>query len=217
MSFARAGQEAALTLIRFSASAEEIGLVLKADLSAGNFLDVLNDPSQSHIEIWTCESFYSWTQWSTIASGSFSTGDRFRVTVTSAGLVTAYRNSTAVGTADLSGWSHVSQSGKIGLELVSSTGTILDDFGGGTLAQGQIASPWLAGAAVQVLANGPWQALASAWKSISGPRADSVLAATATKTRTPTVTTTPTVTATITDTTTGNTPLAAMRSAPITA
>jgi len=75
----------------------------------------------------------TWTQYGSDISTTFASGDQFGAIARSTGSVEIYKNGTLLATVDASAWTHSTDGGYIGLWVTDASGTVLDDFGGGTL------------------------------------------------------------------------------------
>ena len=129
-------QEAYVTLSQINGSATEMNLLLKSQSNTtwgDGVLEVLYNPGSQVVQVWTWEWPQGWVQHGADISISFVDGDVFSARALSDGMVEIYRNSTLVGTRDVSSWSLYDQGGYIGLWFIGAQGTRLDDFGGGTL------------------------------------------------------------------------------------
>jgi len=129
-----ADQEAYVTLSTIQSLGGTISLGLKAqDSTQCNNLQVRYLPSSSKVQVFACSSGTA-TQQGADISVSFAAGDKFGARAKSNGTVEVYRNGTLVGSVTVSGsWPYLALGGKIGLGASNASGTIFDDFGGGSL------------------------------------------------------------------------------------
>ncbi len=129
-----ADQEAFATLSTIQASSGYISLGLKAqDTSQCNNLQVRYLPSSSKVQVYACSSGTATQQGSDIAV-TFAAGDKFGARAKSNGTVEVYKNSTLVGSVTVAGsWPYLALGGKIGLGASNASGSVFDDFGGGTI------------------------------------------------------------------------------------
>jgi len=127
-------QEVFVKLANMDNSAQEINLLLKAQSSSAydsGVLKIQYAPAQEVVRVWTFTNAQGWVQRGTDMPVSFDTGDRFGARATAGGLVQVFRNSTLVGSADITEWPLYTAGGYIGLWMINVDNTLLDDFGGG--------------------------------------------------------------------------------------
>ncbi|MBI1276754.1 MAG: DUF4082 domain-containing protein, partial [Anaerolineaceae bacterium] len=184
-----ADQEAFVTLSSINANANEINLYLKVQNNdyLNGVIEVWYQPQNNQIKVSTYSPSTTWVSYSPILPVTFAAGDLFRAVATSNGMVHVYRNTTLLGSVDISNWAFAGSTGKIALKMVNASGTTLDDFGGGNYGAGVISTA----------------------TSTPTPTNTPTATATNTATRTPTATATSTATNTPTITATstaGNTP-----------
>jgi hypothetical protein len=67
---------------------------------------------------------------------TFMVGDTSKACARADGIVEVYRNGKLLGTRDVTGWSHYDKGGYICLWFIGVEGTLLDNFGGGTISNG---------------------------------------------------------------------------------
>ncbi|MEZ4592548.1 MAG: hypothetical protein R3D55_15600 [Chloroflexota bacterium] len=129
-----ANQEAFVTLLSIDSSSTEIGLILKGQSGSGygaGLIDVLYDPGNQRVQVWTYTSFGGWTQHGSSISVTFANNDQFGATVSADGTVEIFKNGNSIGVRDVSSWPYATSNGYIGLFNLNAPGTILDNFGGG--------------------------------------------------------------------------------------
>ena|GEM_PF-1194677 len=129
-----ADQEASVTLSTIQASSGMLALGLKAqDNTQCNNLQVRYLPGSNKVQVFACSSGTSTQQGADISVG-FAAGDKFGARAKSNGTVEVYKNGTLVGSVTVAGsWPYLALGGKIGLGASNASGTIFDDFGGGSL------------------------------------------------------------------------------------
>jgi hypothetical protein len=64
---------------------------------------------------------------------TFAAGDRFGAQALANGQVRVYKNSTLIGTRDVTGWTYAANGGYVGVWMLGANTSVLDDFGGGTM------------------------------------------------------------------------------------
>lgn len=136
-------QEVFVKLANMDNSAQEVGLLLKAQSSSAydnGVLKIQYDPAQNVVRVWTFTNAQGWVQRGTDMPISFSTGDRFGARATAGGLVQVFRNSTLVGSADVTEWPFYTAGGYIGLWMINVDSTLLDDLGGGNSSASGVSS-----------------------------------------------------------------------------
>ena len=132
-----ADQEVFITLTTIDEGAQEIDLLLKAQSSSewdDGVLEVWYDVSNDRVQVWTFTSAQDWVQHGSDIAVSFSDGDRFGARATAEGVVEVYQNDTLLATRDVSSWPYANSGGYIGLWFIGAEDMVLDDFGGGTMA-----------------------------------------------------------------------------------
>lgn len=132
-----ADQEVFITLTTIDEGAQEIDLLLKAQSSSewdDGVLEVWYDVSNDRVQVWTFTTAQDWVQHGSDISASFSDGDRFGARATAEGIVEIYKNDTLLATRDVSSWTYANSGGYIGLWFVGAEDMVLDDFGGGSMA-----------------------------------------------------------------------------------
>lgn len=127
-------QEAYVTLTSINDNANEIDLLLKGQgTSQCDVLEVLYNPQNEIVQVWTCHNYGNWIQHGTDLSVSFQEGDLFGARARADGTVEIYQNDTLVGSVTVSSsWPYRGDGGRIGIWTINAQGTIMDDFGGGT-------------------------------------------------------------------------------------
>lgn len=129
-----ANQEAFVTLLSIDSGSTEIGLILKGQSGSGygaGLIDVLYDPGNQRVQVWTYTSFGGWTQHGSSIPVTFANNDQFGATVSANGTVEIFKNGSSIGVRDVSSWPYATSNGYIGLFNLNAPGTILDNFGGG--------------------------------------------------------------------------------------
>ena len=130
-----ANQEAYITLSTIDQNAEEINLILKAQSQTqwqSGSLVIWYDPVNRNVSVWTYGSG-GWTQWGANIAVTLINGDRLGARASANGQVEVYRNSTLLGTRDLSSWTYSAGGGYIGLWMINGGNAVVDDFGGGQI------------------------------------------------------------------------------------
>jgi len=90
-------------------------------------------PGSSKVRVFACSSGTS-TQQGADISVSFAAGDKFGARAKSNGTVEVYKNGTLVGSVTVAGtWPYLALGGKIGVAASNASGSVFDDFGGGSL------------------------------------------------------------------------------------
>jgi hypothetical protein len=85
------------------------------------------------VQVWTYASGQGWVQRGADLSVAFAPGDRFGAQAMANGQVRVYKNSTLIGTRDVTGWTYTASGGYVGVWMIGASTTRLDNFGGGTL------------------------------------------------------------------------------------
>ena len=133
-------QEVYVTLSNIEGTSAEIGLILKSQSDTGyspGLIDVLYDPVRQQVQVWTYSVSNSrgWSRSGTNLPATFVNGDQFGARVKAdAATVEIYRNGQLIGSRPVAGWPYLANSGYIGLFNVDAAGTVLDNFGGGTIS-----------------------------------------------------------------------------------
>jgi hypothetical protein len=191
-----ADQEAYLTLSNIDpASGSEHDLLLKSQSSTtpnNGVIEVLYDSAAHKVQVWTYTSAQGWVQRGADIAVTFVSGDRFGARAKANGQVEVYRNSTLLGSRDVTAWPYYANGGYIGLWFVSAGSALLDDFGGGTVSGGATATPTPTATNTSAATNTP----------TATPTRTPTATNTPAVTNTPTLTSTPTATATRTPTAT---------------
>ena len=133
-----ANQEAYVTLLSINNSGSEIGLILKAQSNSGygaGLIDLVYDPVNKRIQVWTYATANGWVQHGANIPVTFVNNDQFGARVSATGMLEIFRNGSSIGTRDLSGWPYATSGGFVGLFNLNSAGTVLDNFGGGSVGQ----------------------------------------------------------------------------------
>jgi len=130
-----ADQEAYVTLNTIDQNADEINLILKAQSQTqwqSGSLVIWYDPVNGNVSVWTYGSG-GWTHWGANISVTLVNGDRLGARARANGQVEVYRNSTLLGTRDLSSWTYSAGGGYVGLWMINAGNAVVDDFGGGQI------------------------------------------------------------------------------------
>ncbi|NOK60069.1 MAG: Glucose/arabinose dehydrogenase, beta-propeller fold [Chloroflexi bacterium AL-W] len=127
-------QEAYVTLTSINDHANEIDLLLKGQGSGScNVLEVLYDPRNDIVQVWTCHNYGTWIQHGADLNISFEEGDRFGAHAHENGTVDIYQNDTLAGSVTVANsWPYRDDGGRIGIWTINAQNTVMDDFGGGT-------------------------------------------------------------------------------------
>jgi hypothetical protein len=131
-----ANQEVFTTLRAIDTTAGEINLILKdADRGDGwNMLEVMYQPALGTVEVWTVHNWGTWLKHGDTLNVNFAAGDTFGARALADGTVEVYKNGALVGSVQVSAaWPARPDGGRIGVWLIDSANTRLDDIGGGTL------------------------------------------------------------------------------------
>lgn len=86
--------------------ADEIDLLLKSQSGSwtgGAVLEVYYDADNGLAQVWSYTTQQDWVQRGSDIPVTFANGDRFGAVATSSGEVKVYKNSTLVGTVDVTG------------------------------------------------------------------------------------------------------------------
>jgi hypothetical protein len=97
-------------------------------------IKVLYNPVAHTVQVWTYSSPQGWIQRGADISVTFSNSYQFGARAKSNGMIEIYRNGILIGSRDASGWTYSANGGYIGLWFTNAANTLLDDFGGGTIA-----------------------------------------------------------------------------------
>ncbi|MEZ4672578.1 MAG: RHS repeat-associated core domain-containing protein [Anaerolineae bacterium] len=129
-----ADQEAFVTLSTIDAASTEIDLLLKAQsaLWSNGVIKVMYKPSTGKVQVWTYDG--TWVQRGSDITVTFAAGDQFGARALAEGKVEVYKNQVLLGICDTSGWTLNANGGSIGLWLIGSSNSVLDNFGGGTFS-----------------------------------------------------------------------------------
>ena len=139
-----ADQEAYVTFATIDPGASELDLLLKAQSNGyvgTGVLEVVYEPAGHRIQVWTYASAQGWMQRGADIPMTLLNGDQLGARASSTGMLEVYVNGLLVGTRDVTGWPFATSGGRIGLWLISASGALLDDFGGGTVNTGPVATP----------------------------------------------------------------------------
>ncbi len=131
-----ADQEAFVTISTIGVGSVEIGLALKSQSSSSyspGLIDVLYDPGSQQVQVWTFHSTQGWIQHGSHIPATFINGDQFGVRARANGQVEVYKNGSLIGSRTVTAWPYYTQGGYIGLFMLSASGTVLDNFGGGMM------------------------------------------------------------------------------------
>jgi len=127
-------QEVFVTLVNIDPGSSEIDLLLKAQSSQtwnNGLIEVWYEPSTQKIQVWTYDNSQGWVQRGADIPVTMVNGDQFGARATATGQVQVYRNGVLLATRDISTWQFASSGGYIGLWMINSGSTLLDQFGGG--------------------------------------------------------------------------------------
>ncbi len=131
-----ANQEVYATLSDIVSTTGMFALILKSQSSTttdDGVLVVYYSTANHTVEVYSYTSAQNWVMRGTTISETFSDGDRFGATATANGQVKLYKNTTLIGTVDVSAWTYNANGGYIGLSGMYGSSNLLDDFGGGTV------------------------------------------------------------------------------------
>lgn len=137
-----ADQEAYVTFSQLNTSTyNDQGLALKMQ-SNGTLEDgaivVSYDGGGEHFHVYTYDDTQGWAQHGNDIYVTFTNGDLLGVRARADGIVEVYRNSELVAVRNITSWPYYAQGGYIGLSFYGAEGAVVDDFGGGTLAGGEM-------------------------------------------------------------------------------
>lgn len=137
-----ADQEAFITFSQLNTSTyNDQGLALKMQ-SNGTLEDgalvVSYDGGGEHLHVYTFDDTQGWVQHGNDIYVTFTNGDLLGVRARADGIVEVYRNEDLVAVRNITSWPYYAQGGYIGLSFYSAEGAVVDDFGGGTLAGGEM-------------------------------------------------------------------------------
>jgi len=152
-----ATQEIYFTFAAINNSAPEHNLMLKVQgttWSTGHIEVAYNGP-QSRITVNTYAPNQGWVGRGTISNVTFAAGDRFGARTDASGNVDVYKNTTKLATVSVGNWPFVGSGGRLGLTLTGTSGTRIDDFGGGTVTGAPVPQPDLQVSAVTVTPDPP--------------------------------------------------------------
>ncbi|MBK9924287.1 MAG: hypothetical protein IPP66_03260 [Anaerolineales bacterium] len=137
-----AEQEAFMTISTLDAAGTQHALLLKSQSQTswnGGAIGVLYNAASKWVQVWTYSSAQGWVQRGTNISVTMANGDRLGARAKANGTVEVYRNGSLIGSRDASSWTYSASTGYIGLWFSSASNSVLDDFGGGTVAS--VATP----------------------------------------------------------------------------
>ncbi len=136
-----ADQEAFVTFARVGVRATEQNILLKAQSRKtwGDGVILAHYDARNKVaQVWTWEWPKGWVKYGDDIPATFADGDTFRAIAYGNGMVEVYRNAELLGTRDITSWRFYDKGGYVGLWFIGARGTVLDDFGGGTI----IDPPW---------------------------------------------------------------------------
>ncbi|MBK9926601.1 MAG: bifunctional metallophosphatase/5'-nucleotidase [Anaerolineales bacterium] len=136
-----ADQEVFVTLKDINENSPEQILLLKSQnnrIWGKGVIEALYNAKNHVVQVWTWEWPQGWVKYGDDIPVTFVDGDVFRARAYGNGIVEVYRNSDLLGSRDITSWSYYDKGGYVGLWFIGAQGTILDDFGGGTI----IDPPW---------------------------------------------------------------------------
>ena len=128
-------QEVFVTLATIDPGGNSISLLLKSQSSTSatnGAARVLYSPGGQVVQVWTYAAGQGWVQRGANIPSPLTDGDVLGARADPAGSIEVYRNGALLGSRDVSGWTHASAGGYIGLWLAGASNAVLDDFGGGT-------------------------------------------------------------------------------------
>jgi Mg-chelatase subunit ChlD len=131
-----ADQEAYVTFTKISTTTKEQSLLLKARSNrtwGDGVLEVQYNPLLNTVQVWTWEWPKGWVKYGDDIPVAFVDGDVFGARARADGIVEIYRNGELIGTRDVTSWKFYDKGGYIGLWILGTRNTVLDDFGGGTV------------------------------------------------------------------------------------
>lgn len=129
-------QEAFFTFTQINETATELNLLLKSQSKktwGDGVIEVLYDAQGNNVQVWTWEWPGGWVKYGDDIPVTFMSGDTFKARARPNGIVEVYRNGELLDTRDVSTWSYFAEGGYIGLWFIGAEGTMIDDFGGGTV------------------------------------------------------------------------------------
>jgi len=184
-----ADQEAYYTFSTVSTSADEQGLVLKAQSLSGwgnGLMEVIYHAATNVVQVWTYTPAQNWLQRGADIPVAFNNGDQFGARAKADGTVEVYKNGILVATRSVTAWPLYNSGGYIGIGMINASSARLDNFGGGNVSSTPTAT------ATATATSTPTATKTPTPTSTNPPAA----------TNTPTITSTSTPTATITQTAT---------------
>ena len=126
-----------MTLTAIDTAGSELDLLLKSQSSttwSSGVIKVLYNPIANTVQVWTYSSAQGWVQRGADIPVTLVNGDQFGARAKSNGMIEIYRNGELIGSRDASGWTYSANGGYTGLWFINAGTTLLDDFGGGTIA-----------------------------------------------------------------------------------
>lgn len=142
-----ADQEAYVTLTDLNTvGSSELGLILKSQgtgESDDSRIEVSYFAGQHRIVVWSHIAMQGWVQHGADLNVTMEEGDVFGARALPNGTVQILRNNMLIGQRNVINWPHYASGGSIGMSFYSASGTHVDDFGGGTIGEGEmLMAPW---------------------------------------------------------------------------
>jgi len=128
-------QEAYFTFVASSGTAAEQNLMLKVQgtsWSSGH-VEVAYNALQARVHVNSYAPSQGWVGHGSLSGVSFGAGDQFGARMDSLGVVNVYRNGNLLGTISAASWPFAGLGGRLGMTLSEINGSVLDNFGGGTV------------------------------------------------------------------------------------
>ncbi len=132
-----ADQESFVSLTAIDPGSGTVSLLLKSQSSStatAGVIRLLYSPVSQSVQVWTYAASQGWLQRGSAISVAFASGDGFGGRARSDGWVDVLRNGVVMGSRDASAWAFTGAGGFVGLWLASAPNTLLDDFGGSSVA-----------------------------------------------------------------------------------
>jgi hypothetical protein len=127
-------QHVFVTLTAIDLEADEIDLLLKSQSNTSwgeGVLEVWYTPEDQRVQIVTYTQETGWVQHGADIPATFAEGDRFGARARPDGVVELRQNGNLIASRDISDWPFAQAGGYIGLWMINTSSTVLDNFGGG--------------------------------------------------------------------------------------
>ena len=136
-------QEVFVSLVNIDPASVEVDLLLKSQSAVtwSALIEVWYDATVKRVQVWTYTASQGWVQRGADIPVTLVNGDQFGGRATADGKVSVYRNGVLLGVRDVTGWPNAAAGGYIGVWLISSSASLVDNFGGGNMAAGLTPTP----------------------------------------------------------------------------